>query len=211
MENGGTVSQKYASFMKMTEIPNNILEKLATNQSQYAENLWKVLKYADMDALSKTNLTFDEKMEIVWSPDKMTSVTTQDDFNVFLKPLMSSALNSDTSQTQLRLYHYDTIAQTQIKSTLVYDFAITTNESSCMVYNENNIKVDRVDLIVAYLVEILNMTDLGIGVNFLRFDRLDGVRCHATQNINNSKSLYGQTLTMALLYMDASLGGVCNG
>lgn len=205
------VEQRYASFMKMTEIPNNILEKLATNESQYAENLWKVLKYVGMDALSNPNLTFEEKMELVWSPDKMSPMVTQDDFNVFLKPMMSSALNSDTSQTQIRISLFDVVVQTQIKSILVYDFAITTNESSCMVYNENNIKVDKTDLIMAYLTEILNLTDLGVGVNFLRFDRLDGVRCRATQNINNSKSLYGKTLSLALSYMDTSLGGGCNG
>lgn len=205
------VEQRYASFMKMTEIPNNILEKLATNESQYAENLWKVLKYVGIKALLEPNLTYEEKMALVWAPDKMEPMVTQDNFNVFLKPMMSSALNSDTSQTQIRISLFDVVAQTQTKSVLVYDFAITTNESSCMVYNENNIKVDKTDLIMAYLTEILNLTDLGIGVNFLRFDKLDGVRCHATQNINNSKSLYGKTLSLVLSYVDMSLGGDCNG
>ena len=102
--------QVCSSFKLMPTIPYNIILKLATDESIYANSLWKLLKYPEWSALSKPNLTLEEKMALVWTPEKMTSTVTQDDFNVFLKPLVADSLNTDKSQTQLKIYRYDTIA-----------------------------------------------------------------------------------------------------
>ena len=75
-------------------------------------------------------------MALVWTPDKMTSMTTQNDFNVFLKPLMPVSLNDDTSQTQLRIYRYKTTARSQYESIIMYEFDVIVNETKSMVYNE---------------------------------------------------------------------------
>ena len=52
-----------------------ILEYLAL--SPKAENLWKMLKYNDYHALSKDNLSFAEKMNLVWKTGK------QEQYSVF--------------------------------------------------------------------------------------------------------------------------------
>ena len=52
-----------------------ILEYLAL--SPKAENLWKMLKYNDYNALSKDNLSFAEKMNLVWKTGK------QEQYSVF--------------------------------------------------------------------------------------------------------------------------------
>lgn len=208
---GQTVSTRYASFIPMTRVPYKIIEKLAMSESLVAENLWKLIKYTTTDTLSKPNLTFEEKMALVWTPDKMTSTTTQADFNIFLKPLVADSLNTDYSQTQLRIFRYKTTARSQYESVLLYEFDVIVNEATCMVYNENYEMVEKTDLMEAYLIELLNMLDLGIGVNFLRFDRMQGGQCESLQNINNSKSLYGRSFLLALRYYDNSLGGVCGG
>lgn len=210
MTDGQTVSQKYASFIPMTRVPYKIIETLALSESLIAENLWKLLKYTTTDTLSQPNLTFEEKMALVWTPDKMTSTTTQADFNIFLKPLVADSLNTDYSQTQLRIFRYKTTARSQYESVLLYEFDVIVNEATCMVYNENYEMVEKTDLMEAYLIELLNMLDLGIGVNFLRFDRMQGGQCESLQNINNSKSLYGRSFLLALRYYDNSLGGGCS-
>lgn len=64
------MEQRYASYMDMTVIPYNIILKLATDTSEKVEMLWKLLKYTDLWALSKPNLTFEEKMDLVWTPEK---------------------------------------------------------------------------------------------------------------------------------------------
>lgn len=207
---GQTVSTRYASFIPMTRVPYKIIEKLAMDESSIAEKLWKLLKYTTTDTLSKPNLTFEEKMALVWTPQKVTSTTTQADFNIFLKPLVADSLNTDYSQTQLRIFRYKTTARSQYESVLLYEFDVIVNEATSLVYNENYEMVEKTDLMEAYLIELLNMLDLGIGVNFLRFDRMQGGQCESLQNINNSKSLYGRSFLLALRYYDSSLGGGCH-
>lgn len=202
--------QRYASFMNMTRIPYLIIYKLALDTSDYAEKLWKLLKYTSTDALSKPNLTFEEKMAIVWSPDKENS-TQENLFNVFLKPLVPSALNTDESQTQLKIFRYKTTARSQYESILLYEFDVIVNEVACMVYNENYELIEKTDLLEALLIQVLNGIDLGVGINYLRFDRMSGGMCESLININNSKSLYGRSFLLAIKYIDNSLGGGCNG
>ena len=209
MTDGQTISQKYASFIPMTRVPYKIIETLALSESLIAENLWKLLKYTTTDTLSQPNLTFEEKMALVWTPDKMTPMVTQTNFNVFLKPLVANSLNTDYSQTQLRIFRYKTTARSQYESVMLYEFDVIVNEATCMVMDEG-MMVEKTDLMEAYLIELLNMLDLGVGVNFLRFDRMQGGQCESLLNINNSKSLYGRSFLLALRYINTSLGGGCH-
>ena len=205
------MEQRYASFMDMARVPYLIIYKLAMNTDEKTEMLWKLLKYTDVNTLRKPNLTFEEKMDLVWTPEKVTSTRTQDTFNVFLKPLVSASLNEATSQTQLRIYRYKTSAINQTSSTLLYEFDVMVNEASAMVYNTNYEMIEKTDLMEALLIDIMNMTDLGVGVNFLRFTRMQGGNCESVLNINNAKSTYGRSFLLALSYIDTSLGGECNG
>lgn len=205
------MEQRYASFMDMARVPYLIIYKLAMNTDEKTEMLWKLLKYTDVNTLSKPNLTFEEKMDLVWTPEKVTSTRTQDTFNVFLKPLVSASLNEATSQTQLRIYRYKTSAINQTSSTLLYEFDVMVNEASAMVYNTSYEMIEKTDLMEALLIDIMNMTDLGVGVNFLRFTRMQGGNCESVLNINNAKSTYGRSFLLALSYINTSLGGDCNG
>ena len=205
------MNQRFASFRDMPKIPNNIIVKLAMDESDDAQELWKLLKYTSTDALSKVNLSFDEKMDIVWTPERVTSTRTQDTFNVFTKPLVPSSLNTSESQTQLKIYRYKNTALTQYESVLLYEFDLIVNESSCMVRTLDGILVEKTDYMEMLLINLLNGLDLGVGVNFLRFDRTMGGNCESLLNINNSKSLYGRSFLLMLRYIDNSLGGECNG
>ena len=202
------MEQKFASFKSIPLIPYLIIEKLALDVSEDAENLWKLLKYTSVDTLSKPNLTFDEKMAIVWTPNKQNS-TQENLFNVFLKPLVPSSLNTDESQTQLKIFRYKTSARSQYESIILYEFDIMVNEVSCMVYDDMGRLLEKTDIMESLLIELLNKLDLGIGINYLRFDRMNGGTCESILNINNSKSLYGRSFLLALRYWDDSKGGDC--
>ncbi|PNX45517.1 MAG: hypothetical protein BV457_09395, partial [Thermoplasmata archaeon M9B1D] len=67
----GNKTTSYNDFTDMPKVPINIVKKIAKDNSPDAENLWKILRYDEMDALSKTNLTYQEKMALVWTPDKV--------------------------------------------------------------------------------------------------------------------------------------------
>lgn len=54
----------FNSMSSLPYIPYNILIYLARQDS--AEDIWKMLKYNSYDALSKPNLTFNEKLELIW-------------------------------------------------------------------------------------------------------------------------------------------------
>ena len=65
----------YNNYKFMPYIPYRIIEYLAYNN----ENLWKILKYNTYDCLSNDDLTFEEKMQLVWSYQ-----SNQEDYRIFL-------------------------------------------------------------------------------------------------------------------------------
>lgn len=201
---------KYASFKKTVGIPYLIIEKLASCETQDAENIWKLLKYTDINVLSRDNLTLEEKMSLIWKPNTEDS-TIQGKYNIFLKPLISSSLSTDESQTQLRINKYKTTPISQIESVLLYSFDLVVDDLTSMVYDENNRLVEKTLLLEALILDTLQMLDFGVGVNYLRFDRMSGGNCESILNISNSKSLYGRSFLLALRFMDTSMGGGCIG
>ena len=201
--------QTFASYLKVSEIPYIIIEKLALSETNISQKIWKLLKYTTTDALGKPNLTFEEKMEMVWTPDKQNS-TQQNLFTVFLKPLISSSLNTDESQTQLKIFRNTINALDQYSSVINFEFNVIVNEMASMVYNENNILVEKTDLLESLLLDELQGLDLGVGSSSLMFTRISGGICSSQLSINNGKSLYGRSFIMALRYFNNSKGGVCN-
>lgn len=204
-----TENPSIASFKSMPLIPYVIIEKLAEDESVDANNIWKLLKYTTTDALKKDDLTYEEKMNMVWTPDKENS-TQQNLFNIFLKPLVSSSLNTDESQSQLKIFRYKTTALDQMTSILLYEFDLLVNEVSCMVFDLEGRLLERTDVLESLLLEVLNGLDLGVGSSFLTFTRMQGGQCESLLNISNSKSLYGRSFLLALRYHDSSKGGACN-
>lgn len=200
----GNKTTSYNDFTDMPKVPINIVKKIAKDNSPDAENLWKILRYDEMDALSKTNLTYQEKMALVWTPDKVDT-SEENLFRVFLKPLIPSALDESVEQTQLRISRYMTKSIDRNDSLIVYQFLYTTSELMSMVLDEDEDLVERTDLIERYLLSLLNGCDLGVGV--IEFvPRLSGI-IQSTQNVNNSKSLYGRSLYMVLRYLNPAMGG----
>lgn len=208
--NNGVSTQSFASYKTMPLVPYKIIEKLALSNSENAEKIWKLLKYTDELALFKPNLTYDEKLNMVWTPTK-ENASQENLFNVFLKPLVTSSLNTDVSQTQLKIYRNTTNATTQYSSVINYEFDIITNEIMCMIYNDDNILVERTDMLEYLLLDELQGIDLGVGSSRLMFTRISGGLCSSQLSINNSKSLYGRSLMMILEYYDNTIikGGDC--
>ena len=89
MLSNGNSSMAFNDFSEMPYIPYKMLEALLTEESQVAQDFWKLLKYADVDALDKDNLTYEEKVELIWRGESL-----EQNFNVFLKPLIGSSLDT---------------------------------------------------------------------------------------------------------------------
>jgi len=203
--NGNSIA--YNNFLHMPEVPYKIVERLATHTSQSAENLWKVLKHATTDALSKPNLTFEEKIALLWTPD-VVNATQQNLFTVFLKPLVSSSLDTAEEQIQLRIYKIINKPRNNVIASIGYQFDMYTSEVCCMVYNEDGYLCERTDLMEAYLLDVLNGADMGIGSSMFNFynQELSSIS-RSSLAINNGKSLYGRSLVLSLTYSDVMSGG----
>ena len=203
MLSNGNSSMAFNNYAEMPQLPYKILTALLTEESEAAENFWKLLKYADVDALKKDNLTYDEKMALIWTGDSI-----EQNYNVFLKPLIGSSLDTAEAQTQLRIFRYTTMPITRCEAVITIEADFITNEKTCLVY-QNGILCERTDLMEALFLDIMNGRDIEIGSGVVMFDRELSRSCNSQLNIGNSKSFYGRSLVMALEFISGESGGLC--
>lgn len=193
----------FNNFSEMPDFPYKIIEVLLTDTSQDAEDFWKLLKYTEVNALKQKNLTLKEKKAMIWQGESI-----EQNFNVFLKPLIGSAMDSAEAQTQLRLYRYNTIPTTQFEAIVCFEADFVTNEKTSLV-RRNKILCERTDVMEALFLSVMNGRDIEIGSGVFQFNRELSRSCNSQLNIGNSKSFYGRSLILALQFIGADSGGGC--
>lgn len=194
-------------FSLIPNVPYKIIEALLLSTSNEAENLFKCLKYSDSHCLDEDNLTLEEKREMLWSPDR-TNWTQEQNFNIFLKPLVGNSLDDSEQQTQIRIYEYNIMPTTNKQAVISYSFDFITEEKTSLIFHDGTL-VERTSFMESCILSIMNGRDLNIGVNYFQFSRELSRYAGSTLNISNSKSFYGRTLIMGLLFSDPSSGGLC--
>lgn len=203
MLSNGNSSVAFNDFSEMPYIPYKILVALINEESENGENFWKLLKYADVDALEKDNLTYDEKLELIWRGESV-----EQNFNVFLKPLIGSSLDTAEAQTQLRIFRFTNMPTNQFEATIIFEADFITNEKTALVYY-NGMLCERTDLMETMFLNIMNGRDIGIGSGYVNFNREFSRSCNSQLNIGNSKSFYGRSLVMAVNFANSESGGLC--
>ena len=199
----GNNSMAFNNYKEMPQIPYKVIATLLTEESQSAEDFWKLLKYADVEALSKPNLSYDEKLALVWNGDSI-----EQNYNVFLKPLIGSSLDDAEAQTQLRIFRYTTMPVTRFEAVMTIEADFITNEKTCLVY-QDGLLCERTDLMESLFLDIMNGRDIEIGSGVVMFDRELSRSWNSQLNIGNSKSFYGRSLVMALEFISGESGGLC--
>ena len=194
----------FNDYSEMPQIPYQIVATLLTEKSQLAEDFWKLLKYADADALDKDNLTYEEKIAMVWRGESI-----EQKFNVFLKPLVGSSLDTAEAQTQLRIFRYTTMPTNQYEAVICFEMDFITNEKTCLVYRDG-ILCERTDLMESLFLNIMNGRDIEIGSGIITFNRELSRSCNSQLNIGNSKTFYGRSLIMALTFVGSEVGSECS-
>lgn len=203
MLSNGNSLMAFNDFSEMPYIPYKMLEALLTEESQVAQDFWKLLKYADVDALDKDNLTYDEKVELIWRGESL-----EQNFNVFLKPLIGSSLDTAEAQTQLRIFRFTSMPTNQFEAILTIEADFITNEKTALVY-QNGMLCERTDLMESMFLNIFNGRDIGVGSGFVTFNREFSRSCNSQLNIGNSKSFYGRSLVLAINFASGESGGLC--
>ena len=193
----------FNNFKEMPQLPYKVVTTLLTDESKSAEDFWKLLKYVDNDALSKPNLTYEEKMDLIWDGDSL-----EQNYNVFLKPLIGSSLDNAEAQTQLRVFRFTTMPTSRLEAVITIEADFITNEKTCLVY-QDGILCERTDVMESLFLDVMNGRDIEIGSGVVMFDRELSRSCNSQLNIGNSKSFYGRSLVMALEFISGESGGLC--
>lgn len=173
------------NYNKLDGFPDygyNIIYHLILNN----ENLWKLIKYNDPKALSKPNLTTDEKVAMIFKGDG-----NSEEFNVFRQPFIDDAFTMQT--TQLRVFTATIIPNDSSKCTIDYAIECITHIKLDSLDNGQS----RTERMIYEVIRTLNGADIG-GVGTMFFDirsaGFDGVRADKF----NNRYFYGYTIIMSV-------------
>jgi len=180
----------YNSLSALPKAPYNILTYLAKNN----ENLWKMLKYNTYDALSQPNLTFDEKMSMIWKSGVM------EDYSVFLTNIVGDAICESRNIFKCYQFYIHANPSSYI-STPVYAFDWLYGVTMALV-EKDGIPVNRGDLFVNEILSTLNGAYIG-GVGELVFNDDQSRYDIARSIIGDSKKFTGECLYMSTLMGDS--------
>lgn len=183
------------SMKALPKIPYTILTYLATQE----EDLWKLLAYNDYDALSRPNLTFKQKMNLIWREGP------QVDKGIFLSNLIEDAMAE--SKCILKIYDHYIHASNPYYGTVVYAFDFLYGGQMSMVEYQG-IPVNRGDLFIQRIMETLNGVQVG-GVGKLMFDEDQSRYDLAHAVIGNSKTFTGVQIFMSVLVGDSGRDDGC--
>ena len=175
----------YNKFVSMPFIPYRIMEYLAYNN----ENIWKILRYDTYDCLSKSNLTFDEKMDLIWK-----NQGNQQDYRVFLTWLVENMIPD--SITLLKLFRYNTMPQNNLEAYATYEFNLLYGGKIALI-DYQGVPCSRGDVLEAEILQTLNGKDVG-GVGMLQFNRQVSSVSHSQLNIGNNETFEGISLWMGI-------------
>ena len=185
----------FNKFTTLPSVPYKILSYLAENN----ERIFKALYYQGSDALSQPDLTLEQKLDMIYVDEGK-----EIDKHLFLKPLIGEEMVD--SVTQLRLYKYGISPTDAMTSVITYRFDIITGSKVSLIY-DNQIPINRLDLIEAELLNTLNGVDL-FGTGKFQFNRDLSTQDKQILTLSNSKNFFGSILLMSVRWVDI-LGDDC--
>ena len=155
-----------------------ILKYLMVNN----EEIWKLLKYDTPDALSKPNLTMEEKRKLIWN-----GTGDAEEYRVFRSPFLDDAITSQISQLRI----YNSVFSPDNRSVGTIDISI-----ECLCHNKI-VNLDnyesRPEVMIQQVIECLNGQDIA-GVGVLAFDKDMSVYDVCRMNVYNNRNFFGYSL-----------------
>lgn len=177
----------YNSLSALPFAPYSILKFLALNN----ENIWKMIKYNSYDALSKPNLTIEEKLSYVWKSG------AQEEYSVFLTNIVGDAICEE--KCVLKCYDYYISATDIYISTPVFAFDFLYGVTMALV-EKDGIPVNRGDLFIHEILSTLNGVNIN-GIGKLMFNNNQTRYDFARSVIADSKKFTG-----VQIYLSTNMG-----
>lgn len=188
----------YNSLSRLPSIGYNILVYLA--RSPQAEDLWKMLKYNTYDCLSHENLSFDEKLSLIWKTGK------QEQYSIFLTPLIEDGITE--SKTIIKIYDYYIMDNEPYLSSVVFAFDCLYGGNMSLI-DYKGIPASRGDVFIHTILATLNGAEIG-GVGKFSFVS-DLTRYNlAKATIGNAKTFTGVQIFLSTKMGDTGVLSPCN-
>jgi len=188
----------YNSLSRLPLIAYNILVYLAKQSS--AEDIWKMLKYNDYNCLSKPNLTFSEKMELIWKNGP------QENFSVFLSPLVEDAVTE--SKSIMKIYDYYIQPRERYWSAVIFAFDFLYGGNMALI-DYKGIPSSRGDVFIHSVLSTLNGVEIG-GIGKLSFEDDVSRYSLAKATMGNERTFCGVQLYLTVRIGDAGTSSECD-
>lgn len=120
----------FNKFVNLDSIEDRIINHLIKSETEYANRIWKILKYPDSKALLYPNLTQEEKSKLV--DDDSAEQTSK---RVFRYPFIEDAFTVECSL--LRIYIDSVIPIDHLKSIVNIGFDAVTHNKINNLYNDS--------------------------------------------------------------------------
>lgn len=179
----------YNTYSKIDKFEYKVIEHLFSN-----EDLWKLIKYNDSDALSpnKPNLTTQEKKDLIWTGQLNSSGDIDSSkYRVFKQSLTDDSFGDMT--THLRVYIGEVVPDNGIIGTVdIYIEILTHSKLNGLMDTELN----RISSLLKNVLGTLNGSSID-GVGNLYFNADATRRNKAKHAINNGKNYFGYLIIMS--------------
>lgn len=211
----------YNRFVNLDSVEYRIVDFLAKSDNKYANNLFKILKYDTEDCLSKDNLTYGEKMKLLYRNNGDASTE-----RVFMAPYVDDAFEMQSSH--LHIYIHSVFPINHITSTVNVGIETIVHNKISNIYgdaamydpktNPSEIDADgqptilyksRATEMLKCVLAALNGSFIN-GVGTLKFDStVKGGTDAAKMSLWNGKKFFGHSIVMSTLISGVSNSPGC--
>lgn len=176
---------EYNKFEQLPQLSYNIISYVLNNN----ENLWKLLKYEESDALDKSNLTYDNKIALIYNGD----VENLTDYRVFMDSFNDDAF--DKTCSLFRVFPINIIPENRLIGNIDIGIQVMCHNK----INQLNNYQTRIITMLQEVIQTLNGKDIGVGLGKIFFDR-EGNRSNMARLELFNKHFVGYTLIMSIRF-----------
>lgn len=172
----------YNTFISAQPVVYNVISKLINDE----EDIWKLLKYNESDALDRPPLTKAEKASLIYD-----GVGKQNDYRVFRSPYVEDMVSDE--QTQIRIFttNYCPLNKTLGMIDVMFEFVTHNKIISLSGY------MNRIEFMAQRIIEIFNGVDLG-GASSISFDYENNENNMGRLNLYNNRNYIGFRMALSI-------------
>lgn len=205
---------QYARLPNLDGLEWKLVDFLIHSESKYAENIWKILKYDTPDALTKPNLTVEEKIALIC----LENDTGETGKRVFITPYINDAWTEQSSHIHIYVdaihapnhlvsnvhVSIETIVHSKIGIILSDLDEKNANPNDCREGEPLVLRKNRATVLLKNVIALFNGMIID-GIGTLQFNQEIDPYCVSNEYSWNSRAYYGH-LTKMVVKMSGGSG-----